>query len=175
MVLLAEVLVDLCDRVLVLAHDNGIFILPEHEVILIPVHAVEHVLLQGQIEARIMALAFDIDHMCIAPLTGAGMIRPAVPVRCPLPASLRDTDRSAHLPAAFCSHRAPGFVLLYRIMDSPYSCQMTAGFSFPYFRTSCSARRLYWNRSFSGSGRWYRMSSRMESCSKRILRPAALL
>ena len=57
-----EVTVDLRHRVLIFADNDGVVVLPEHEVALAAVQAVEHILLQSQIPAGVGAGGVDIFH-----------------------------------------------------------------------------------------------------------------
>ena len=62
MLCIGNLLIDLCKGVLIFTDDNGVIVLPKHEVFLTSVHSVENILLQSQIKSRICAGGFDIDH-----------------------------------------------------------------------------------------------------------------
>ena len=49
MLCIGNLLIDLCKGVLIFTDDNGVIVLPKHEVFLTSVHSVENILLQSQI------------------------------------------------------------------------------------------------------------------------------
>ena len=55
-------LVDLRQGILVTAHNDGVVVLPEHEIVPVPGHPVKDVLLQGQVEIRVRGFDFDEGH-----------------------------------------------------------------------------------------------------------------
>ena len=57
-----EVGVDLLGRVLVLAHHDGVVVLPEHETVVPGAQHVKHVLFQRQVPAGVCLGAFQIIH-----------------------------------------------------------------------------------------------------------------
>ena len=54
--------IDLADRVLVLADNDGVIVTPEHEVIMLPAQVVKDKLLQRQVEARVIRIVFNVVH-----------------------------------------------------------------------------------------------------------------